>query len=480
MEKQQYLHKTNLTMDGDQPEGAILTTRYFVVKCASVDALRRCVNAGKWACRERNNPPQPHEFLTTAFKQGPVTFLFSVNNCHGWHGFCHMITPPIKYSCDDEYHDKENDGHSRHAYSPDKSQPTDIWHHFTVKWQTQLITEFGERCLPSLDTQDFLLPDGTPLNKARGWHEMSADVGNHICHLLDKYHADLVDQRLQKKEEKLAAQPLPFLETEVGVEDHGATEQYWRYVVEKVERELGNVHLACPFGSQRYNLHRPGSDIDAFIVYQAQTRDLLRLDPPKQTLKNSERASCDYTVLELQRYCELLLAGDPRCVETLFLDDSTIVQASSQWRQLQEHRPKLPMRKCLDKYLSDALGSNGVKRFRRWLQENPGMCRDDPPPTRIAKLVYIIIRLLQNAVDIVKGRPLCVFRPDGSTAQQILRKIRKADISLREVEAAIEELQAEIDSGKERVMHDSSDIKQQVENWLLSLRFTDFQLHPAV
>ena len=35
----------------------------------------------------------------------------------------------------------------------------------------------------------------------------------------------------------------------------------------------------------RYNVQQPDSDIDAFIVYQAHTKDLLGFNPPKMTIK---------------------------------------------------------------------------------------------------------------------------------------------------------------------------------------------------
>ena len=54
-------------------------------------------------------------------------------------------------------------------------------------------------------------------------------------------------------------------------------------------------------------------------------------------------------------------------------------------------------RKCLDKYLGDALGTNGVQKLHHTL-ENSAMGGDQVPPPRIAKLIYIIVRLLQNAV----------------------------------------------------------------------------------
>ena len=52
--------------------------------------------------------------------------------------------------------------------------------------------------------------------------------------------------------------------------------------------------------------------------------------------QNSDTEGCDYTILELHRYCDLLASGDPRCVETLFLHESTIVKCSREWGKLKE------------------------------------------------------------------------------------------------------------------------------------------------
>ena len=32
--------------------------------------------------------------LEQAFRKGDVIFIFSVNNCHGWHGYAAMTSPP--------------------------------------------------------------------------------------------------------------------------------------------------------------------------------------------------------------------------------------------------------------------------------------------------------------------------------------------------------------------------------------------------
>ena len=45
------------------------------------------------------------------------------------------------------------------------------------------------------------------------------------------------------------------------------------------------IMMSCEGICSRYNVQQPESDIDAFIVYQAHTKDLLGFSPPKMTIK---------------------------------------------------------------------------------------------------------------------------------------------------------------------------------------------------
>jgi hypothetical protein len=55
-------------------------------------------------------------------------------------------------------------------------------------------------------------------------------------------------------------------------------------------------------------------------------------------LQSSDRELLDYTVHEVHRYGELLLAGDHRCVETLFLHDTSYIKSSDALEQLIQKR----------------------------------------------------------------------------------------------------------------------------------------------
>ncbi|XP_025080417.1 LOW QUALITY PROTEIN: uncharacterized protein LOC112556022 [Pomacea canaliculata] len=475
---------------------------YFIAKCDSMDALRRCITSGVWASRERSKPPQPHHILAEVFSEGPVILIFSVNNCHGWHGYASMLSPPnreMKVSEEDGsgqcYHEsvvegkKNEDSFSTNSATEylnllgtgvedasDDGKQISLWHHFKIHWHKQFLTDFGERSLSFENTKHFALPDSTPVNKARNWQQITPVVGRQICQLLDDHYASLVERRQKAVENKQASNPAPFLNMDgCAGREHG---EHWKMIVQKVEHELGRVHLACPYGSQRYNLQNENSDIDAFVVYQAHTRDLLSFNPPKGTVKNSERETCDYTILELHRYCELLLSSDARCVETLFLMIQPIIQASPEWRQLQQHRQQFLNRKCLEKYLGDALGSNGVKRLQHYVRENPGITSSSTLPRHISKLAYIIVRLLQNAEDIVMGRQLEVFRNNSSNNKMLLLRIRTSNLTLSEINTHIEKLVSTVQEGKENVPEDLPSVKANLEKWMLFMRFLDFQQFP--
>ncbi|WAR02836.1 hypothetical protein MAR_009394, partial [Mya arenaria] len=156
-----------------------------------------------------------------------------------------------------------------------------------------------------------------------------------------------------------------------------------------------SAHVSAVTGCSRYNLQTANSDTDMFIVYQAKTSDMLGFHPPKQTIKNSEGQLCDYTIHEVHRYCELLLAGDARCVETLFLDNHFLIRALPVWRQLADGKQLFLNKACLDKYLRDAHGSKGTKLLLSWCAEHE---KDNCPLSpKMCKLLYIIVRLLQNA-----------------------------------------------------------------------------------
>lgn len=172
--------------------------QYFVVKCANFPSLKTCIRSEKWACKDRVNPPHPREVLTRALENGKVVLIFSVNNCHGWHGYAEMLTPPDKDDNGQENGCVDEVGESLAKKGVDQTEKStclvDHWHYFKVKWITVFAQDFGEQCLSSKYTEDMLIDSG-PLNKSRNWQEIPQTVGQNLCSLMDKFYAELREKK---------------------------------------------------------------------------------------------------------------------------------------------------------------------------------------------------------------------------------------------------------------------------------------------
>ena len=174
--------------------------KYFIAKCHNLQALKTCQHTNVWACRDRTLPPQPKELLMQAFMScDEVILVFSVNNCHGWHGYASMLTEPGKEQYkDDGTHEhiaSEGDSNPRlHDESADKSgqdihvstaaasgddSPV-VWHHFRIRWTRLFLPEFGEQCLSFSSTSHLKLQDSSSVNKARNWQEISPESGPEV------------------------------------------------------------------------------------------------------------------------------------------------------------------------------------------------------------------------------------------------------------------------------------------------------------
>ncbi|XP_064635683.1 uncharacterized protein LOC135492900 [Lineus longissimus] len=443
--------------------------KYFVAKCATLESLKMALETGMWACGDRKMPPQPSVYLDAAFKDcDEVILLFSVNNQHGWHGYAAMTSSPGARA--DESTMTSSSGARADESKQDEPNETN-WHRFRIDWKTIFMAEFGEQCLPFEKTAHLVvetLSEGTlPLNKTRNYEEVPSVVGGEFCALLDEHYKLLVLKKEQKLEAKLKVQPDAFFIPESDL----SIDAVWRKLISKVETH-GTILLACPFGSQRYNLSTPDSDVDMFIVYTADTRDVLGFNPPQTTIKNRESETFDYTILEVHRYCELLLGGDPKCVETLFMEPMTIRHADPIWRQLCENRRLFLTRSCLEKYLRDAQGSKGTKYINRLLQQH----KDGATVKKLQKVFYVVVRLLQNALDIATGQDLQVFRQESSEEWKLLRGIRTGGLESDQIQEIITSLTKSIETSTETMPRaDTEQAKTLLQDWLLKLRYENLK-----
>lgn len=225
-------------------------TSYFVTKVDNFASLKKCVHTGKWACRDRSCAPQPRDFLADAFQREQVVVIFSVVNNHGWHGIAELRSSPNSDISKTDQNIGKNIGvtNAEHINSTERRGLT--WYYFDVKWIMNFL-EFGEQCLPSKFTEDLMCMEGDKeiqVNKCRNWQELNQSCGEKLCIQMNQYYDDLKLKQKEKEEKIKENIPKPFYE---GEEAKSVTET-WRSIVDKVEKELGKVILACPFGSQRY------------------------------------------------------------------------------------------------------------------------------------------------------------------------------------------------------------------------------------
>lgn len=226
--------------------------QYFIAKCANFNSLKTCVSSEKWACRDRTQPPHPRDILSKAKRNGKVILIFSVNNCHGWHGYVEMLTSPDNQNeavetCEEIVEDADSPQNIKNVErtQPDTSTENQ-WRYFKVKWLKNFAEEFGEQCLSSKLTEDIMV-NNSPLNKSRNWQEIPKEVGAKLCSLIDTFYAELKEKQQQKLRREREQIPPPFYKSAENV----SSDETWRTIVNQVEKNLGKVILACPFGSQR-------------------------------------------------------------------------------------------------------------------------------------------------------------------------------------------------------------------------------------
>lgn len=80
-------------------------------------------------------------------------------------------------------------------------------------------------------------------------------------------------------------------------------------------------------GSTAYGLATPDSDVDKHGVYQAPTREVLGLFPPKETVVTNDP---DITYHEVTKFIRLAAKANPTVLEILYLSDYTIVNPVGQ------------------------------------------------------------------------------------------------------------------------------------------------------
>ncbi|KAI6661599.1 hypothetical protein LOD99_13472 [Oopsacas minuta] len=393
---------------------------YFIAKCDNFESLIKCQESKIWACpRHEKSEKQPRDILLTAFNTSQVIIMFSVNASKGWQGYARLMTPPAETAV------KKNNS---------------MWYTFEVEWVVTFTSRFRNGLSFSM-TEDIMIHEKEnlkSLNKARNWETVNDAIGKNLCNLLDAQYK-LSKENEQKVEARKMGYENPIFFKLSETDSTISSSALWERLTTHV-KDYGRIMLACPFGSHRYNLHGENSDLDMFVVYIGDTEKCLSFHPPPLTIKNRTSEQPDFTLYELYRYCELLVTGDPRVVESLFLHNNSIHYAIDEYYQFVELRKNVLSRDVVRKYLSDACGNHGLKKLLQWeKQDNP------PNKDKLYKVLYIVMRLLFHARQIALGEEIRVFFEEKSEEREFLLSIRRHECTYQVVKDRIELVRGEID-----------------------------------
>ena len=259
-----------------------------------------------------------------------------------------------------------------------------------------------------------------------------------MCNLLDAEYK-LSKENEQKVEGKMGYEKI-FFKLSNTDSSNLSSAALWERLATHV-RDYGRIMLACPFGSHRYNLHKEDSDLDMFVVYIGDTEKCLSFHPPPLTIKNRTSEQPDFTLYELYRYCELLVAGDPRVVESLFLHSDTVHYATNEYHQFVALRRDVLSREVVKKYLGDATGNHGLKKLLRWEEQATPADKG-----RVYKVLYIVLRLLFHAKQVASGEEIRVFLEENSEEREFLLAIRRHECSYQVARDRIELVKMEIET----------------------------------
>lgn len=392
--------------------------RFFVLKAKARSVIELSQSKGLWATRAHTHcadGSQPHQRLLAARGggAGSVVLLFAENGEHAWVGYATMESDPEYEAAEEEF-----------PYA------------FRVAWRARL---------PHAEGIPFGAVPCGDAHKVFNGDEVSSAQGEAI-----REAVDLKVQRLAQLEEaaQLALRSSGFVhvcpgETEVAVQGR---------LLREVEERLGPIVVACLCGSRRYNLHLPDSDRDLLVVYAARNPEVA-----PALIKSPCGVPPDYTVLEAGKFAQMLLEGDPRMVETVFLEEGLgtpdgseaagldgeeercVLRSGRPWASLLQLRRQLLCRALVQKYLGDATGRAGLPAVRK------GAKRE-----KHRKILYIAFRTLGNAMQACRGETLRVRRFANSEERGFIMSVRhggggtdaellaKAEGLANEVRAALE------------------------------------------
>lgn len=273
---------------------------------------------------------------------------------------------------------------------------------FQIEWiiQSTDATQEGLHFSKTNQIVNELSEDGC-VNLSRNGQEIDGKCGSTLCGLVvSEIHAQRAErERIDRRNARVPSTFFSLTEEEER-QMIESTSTYWDTFLSLVRTSIGSVLLATVIGSRRYNLQSPNSDLDLFVISVYPLERFLQYPSPDQTFKNPENLRPDFTIYSVEYFCRLLLAGDTKVVECLFLNERVVhFAAASLWNELVANRSVFLTKSVIETYIGEVKGSKGLKQMEKLakvVEEGDATATSDER-IRFYKKWYIVLRCLIHA-----------------------------------------------------------------------------------
>ena len=216
-----------------------------------------------------------------------------------------------------------------------------------------------------------------------------------------------------------------------------------------------DILFAKVWGSWSHNTNLPSSDVDFCAVWAAETKDILSLNPPKETVDGKDP---DFQSHEVAKFCRLLLKGNPAILEMLFTD--RFCYSTRPWLELKAERRRFLSRRAVSQYLGYANGQLHRLTMGSYLHTTGGRYNE--------KWAYHLIRVLYDGGRVAAGGDPVVWK-EGAERKELM-EIRTGLWSQGAVEMRANELFAEANKALESSQLPDEGDRAFLNDWLLSVR----------
>ncbi len=208
------------------------------------------------------------------------------------------------------------------------------------------------------------------------------------------------------------------------------------------------------WGSHSHNTALPTSDVDYLAVYAASAVEMLSMNKPPLSVANKKP---DLEAHEVEKFCNLLIKGNPSMVEMLFTDK--MYWAADEWMELREVRGKFLSAQAVLQYVGYANGQ--LARLGRGARLHTGGGEYSP------KWAYHMLRVLGDATSIAEGGYPIVWKE--GPERDLLMDVRLLERTPEQVVAMAEQRLDHIESLKPWPLPDEGD-RVLLNDWLLWVR----------